>query len=297
MLPESSAVVQPMSLSRTVTFFDPSGMKMSWSSTRALSVPPTIDCSITTLFARRMMIERKRARMVSPFAPLTSIEPIEPAPWVPMRPAALPRFTLPIAAVTQAALAAAQRGDQGAGARDVRGAGDARRRGDRRDRARGRRCDRSFGLGPPGGAPAARRTFTLAVLARLLAAAVDRREADHAAPRERNVWRSTRPLPRLALALVPPVHHGPAEAARAALRRAGREAERLAHAGLGRGDLDPRPWRSRSVREGDRQRHERDRGERLEHGGSVSPDSTISEFGPRAEGRARSVRLGRTWPI
>ena len=103
MLPESSAVVQPMSLSRMVTLLDPSGMKMSWSSTRLLSLPPMIDCSITTFVERRMVIERKRARSVSPLAPLTSIEPIEPAPWVPIRPEALPRFTLPIAAVTQAA--------------------------------------------------------------------------------------------------------------------------------------------------------------------------------------------------
>ena len=90
-----------MSLSRIVTSSEPSGRKISWSSTRAELVPPTIDCAIVMPLARRIVIERNRAWSVRPDTPLSSMPPIAPAPVVPRwrGPEKFVRLTLPMSPV------------------------------------------------------------------------------------------------------------------------------------------------------------------------------------------------------
>ena len=143
-------VVQPMSLSRTVTSL-PSSRRSSTSSVRAADVPPITDCSIVIRSELATPADRKRARIVIPDESWRLSLPIDPPPCVPRK--RLPslrrssRLTSPIAVETHtfwpAATAAADRvriGRRGC-------AGGARRLRDRRQREHRRRADRRRAAG------------------------------------------------------------------------------------------------------------------------------------------------------
>jgi hypothetical protein len=77
---------------------------MSWSITRLLGVPPTIELSIVMKLEERSVVERNRARSLIRDELVRSTDPIDP-PYVPtLRSVAAgrnDRFTSPTFAVTQ----------------------------------------------------------------------------------------------------------------------------------------------------------------------------------------------------